>query len=80
MIREYLPVLLQIIVAIGFAVSALLVSALSRDDDDVVGSAVLGQVARLLGEVGVDAAARVAVDPERRQIADPHRAFGPCGL
>ena len=28
MIREYLPVLLQIIVAIGFAVSALLVSAL----------------------------------------------------
>ena len=28
MIQEYLPVLLQIIVAIGFAVSALLVSAL----------------------------------------------------
>ena len=28
MIREYLPVLLQIIVAIGFAVSAILVSAL----------------------------------------------------
>jgi NADH-quinone oxidoreductase subunit A len=28
MIREYLPVLLQIIVAIGFAVSALLVSVL----------------------------------------------------
>src|SRR5213592_3881562 len=28
MIREYLPVLLQIVVAIGFAVSALLVSAL----------------------------------------------------
>ncbi len=28
MIREYLPVLLQIIVAIGFAVSALIVSAL----------------------------------------------------
>src|SRR2546423_6547288 len=28
MIREYLPVVLQIIVAIGFAVSALLVSAL----------------------------------------------------
>jgi NADH-quinone oxidoreductase subunit A len=28
MLREYLPVLLQVIVAIGFAVSALLVSAL----------------------------------------------------
>jgi len=28
MIREYLPVLLQIIVAVGFAVSALLLSAL----------------------------------------------------